>query len=523
MANYRKNIKKEHMDKIFITKSPYLDIYEYQINNEQEVEKIDSLHSNNKTTVVVQGLGFVGSAMVAALSNVLQKGQETLYNVIGVDLANENSYWKIARANEGKSPIISNDINMDKAYQKILHNKNFLATHSEYAYYVADIVVVDIHLDIKKNTLENIYDYSFSYDEYQKSIEVIANNIKEDALVLIETTVPPGTTQKVIYPIFKHAFEKRGLDINKLCLAHSYERVMPGKNYLKSITDYYRVYSGIDKKSKEKARVFLESFINTTEYPLTELHSTTASEMSKVLENSYRAMNIAFIQEWTQYAQKADVDLFEVIDAIKVRHTHNNMMLPGFGVGGYCLTKDSLLADWSYKNLFCGDGHLDMSMRAINTNDLMPKYTFDLLSEEFSSLSGLNIALLGVSYLNDVADTRYSPSALFYEQCLEHNMNVFIHDPIVQYWEEKNIKINQDLISLKDKNIDIVVLTVRHQEYLNLDVKLLLSIFDNVKLVIDGFNILSDSDAKLLSQHGTKVIGVGKGHWKDFYDRDINE
>ena len=135
--------------------------------------------------------------------------------------------------------------------------------------------------------------------------------------------------------------------------------------------------------------------------------------MAKVLENSYRAANIAFIQEWTEYAEKAGVNLYDVINAIRVRSTHQNIMAPGFGVGGYCLTKDSLLADWSLNNLFKGNKHLDMSLNAININDLMPRYTFNLLKKEIKKIKNINLAIFGVSYLNDVVDTRFSPSEFF--------------------------------------------------------------------------------------------------------------
>jgi len=505
------------------SKSPYADIYHYTIDHENEKNKIDKFLSNDRTTVVVQGLGFVGSAMVAALSMARDQKNGLLYNVVGIDLGDEKNYWKIGRVNDGKPPVVSNDKSMDIAYADAKENKNLLATYSEYVYSRADIVVVDIHLDIKKKEIGDAYNYDFTYESYKKAIEAVSTNIQENTLVLIETTVPPGTTEKVIYPILKENFEKKGLDINKVYLAHSYERVMPGSDYLNSIINYYRVFSGINEESKIKAKEFLKSFINTNEFPLSELHSTTASEMSKVLENSYRAMNIAFMQEWTEYAQKAEVDLFEVINAIKVRPTHKNIMLPGFGVGGYCLTKDALLADWSYNNLFDGNEHLEMSLNAININDLMPNYTFGLLQDQFVKLDEMNIAILGISYLNDVADTRYSPSQLFYDKCVENNMNVYLHDPIVEYWEEKDITINKDLSSLLDKNIDIIVLTVRHKEYLELSTDSFLTLFPQVKIIVDAFNIISDEQAKELFSNNIKVIGVGKGHWKQFERGDENE
>jgi UDP-N-acetyl-D-mannosaminuronate dehydrogenase len=198
-------------------------------------------------------------------------------------------------------------------------------------------------------------------------------------------------------------------------------------------------------------------------------------------------------------------------------------MLPGFGVGGYCLTKDSLLADWSLNSLFDGKAHLDMSLNAIKINDLMPKYTLKLLQNEFNDIKNLNIAILGISYLNDVADTRYSPAELFYDECVNQGANIYLHDPIVKYWEEKNMEINQDLLYMKDQKIDIVVLTVRHKEYLELNAYSLINIFFDVKIIIDGFNIVSDSDAKILAEAGIKVIGIGKGHWEKYNKRNINE
>ena len=422
---------------MIVSCSPNMEKYIHQSDEKKERYKINKLINNSRKTVVVQGLGFVGSAMVAALTQAKRKNGNILYNVIGVDLADNKNYWKIAKANEGKPPIISSYKNMKKAFFNEKKNKNFLATFSNFSYSKADIVVIDLHLDIKKKTLGNSYNYNFTYKEYKKSIKLVADNISENTLIIVETTVPPGTTEKIIYPIFKASFKKRGLDIKKLYLANAPERVMPGSNYLNSIMNYHRVFSGINLETKKRVKKFLSSFIDTKKFPLIELHSTTASEMAKVLENSYRASNIAFIQEWTEYAEKANVNLYDIINAIRVRSTHSNIMSPGFGVGGYCLTKDPLLADWSFNNLFEGKRHLDMSLNAININDLMPNYAITLLKKEFKNLKNINLGILGISYLNDVSDTRYSPSEFFFEKCIENKMNVYLHDPIVKYWKEK--------------------------------------------------------------------------------------
>ena len=496
------------------SRSPYNEIFEIIKNDEREKLKIDNFIDVGKKTVVVQGIGFVGSAMIAALSQAKNEKDELLYNVIGIDLADENNFWKIARVNEAKAPVVSSDHLIDEAFKDGVQNGNILATYSDYAFQKADIVVIDINLDIIKNKLGDSYDYEFTYGTYKKAVAIVAKNISADTLVIIESTVPPGTTENVLFPIFKKQLELRNLDINELYLAHSYERVMPGKDYLNSITNYYRVFSGIDRRSAEKAKQFLESFINIKDYPLYELHSTNASEMSKVLENSFRAMNIAFMQEWTEFAEQAGVNLFEVINAIRVRPTHKNIMQPGFGVGGYCLTKDSLLADWAYNNLFGSNVHLDMSLNAIATNDLMPTHTYNLLKTYYDDLTDLKITMLGISYLNDVADTRYTPAELFYNLCQKEGAKIFLHDPLVEYWQEKDKQINNDLNYLKELSHDVAVFTVKHTQYMELSAEEIGLLLPGVKLIIDANNIINDKKAKLLKQKGIDIVGVGKGHWK---------
>ena len=236
--------------------------------------------------------------------------------------------------------------------------------------------------------------------------------------------------------------------------------------------------------------------------------------MAKVLENSYRASNIAFIQEWTEYAEKANVNLYDIINAIRVRSTHSNIMSPGFGVGGYCLTKDPLLADWSFNNLFEGKRHLDMSLSAININDLMPNYAITLLKKEFKNLKNINLGILGISYLNDVSDTRYSPSEFFFDKCIENKMNVYLHDPIVKYWKEKDLTINQNLSFFTNKKIDAVIFTVRHKEYINIDPYKFMKVFPKIKFIIDGFNIVSNKNAKIFKENNIKIKGIGKAYWQ---------
>lgn len=495
-----------------VSTSPFGDKYEFVIDSTHEIQKLDNFVKNGRKNVVIQGIGFVGAAMIAAVSTAKNSNGQPRYNVIGIDLADENNYWKIAKVNAGKPPIVSSDENIEKAYQTAGQQKNIMATYSDYAYQLADIVVIDIHLDITKKELGNTTDYHFTYDIYREAVRKIAQNIKENTLVIVETTVPPGTTEQVIVPLFEKEFKIRNLDAGKVHIVHSYERVMPGQNYYNSIVNFYRVYSAITDEAKSKANDFFESFINTQDYPLHELHSTNASEMSKVLENSYRATNIAFIKEWTEFAHKAKVNLFEVVDAIRVRPTHQNIMLPGFGVGGYCLTKDALLADWAFQNNFGSDVPLNLSLQAISINDLMPGFSVDLLKTKLSNFSGITIALMGISYLNDVADTRNSPSALFYDFCSKEGAKLLLHDPYMKYWPEKQLEIFDAFEKLQ--SAECVVFAVRHKQYLQLDAKAIMSYFPQMKILLDANNIITDETAEELRKNNITMLGVGKGHWQ---------
>ena len=237
--------------------------------------------------------------------------------------------------------------------------------------------------------------------------------------------------------------------------------------------------------------------------------------MAKVLENTFRATNIALIREWSQFAHQAGVNLFQVLDAIRVRPTHKNIMSPGFGVGGYCLTKDSLLADFAHQELFGGEDSLSMSLNAININDMMPLDTVNLVFEGIRRLDlrQPRVALLGVSYLNDVADTRYTPAGLFVEHLRARNLSVDLHDPIVSYWPELDEDVKTDLEASVFSESEIVVVTVRHQEYLALTAEDYLGIFPNLKLLVDANNIVSDAIASSLRERGILISGVGKGHW----------
>jgi UDP-N-acetyl-D-glucosamine dehydrogenase len=462
-----------------------------------------------KKVVVVQGLGFVGSVMGLVVANALTEE----YAVIGIDLPSPSSWWKIQSINEGIFPVVADDPKIGEFYKKSREKQNFYATYDPYAFSKADVVVVDINLDVKKESGENGYleGYDVDLTPFKKAIESIGKNCKPDVLVLVETTVPPGTSGKVVKPLLEECLKKRGLSADELKVGHSYERVMPGPKYVDSIQNFYRVFAGVDEKSAEATEQFLRTVIKTDEYPLTRLGNTHATEMAKVLENSFRAMNIAFIVEWSRFAEEAGVNLYEVVNAIRMRPTHKNIMLPGLGVGGYCLTKDPLLASWARMNLFDSKDNLRQSETGVQINDRMPYYAFNFLQSQYAgSLKGKKVLLLGVSYLNDVGDTRYTPVQRFYEQLEAAGCDITLHDPHVVYWEEKQLQINRDLAVLLEQPYDVVVITTGHRDYRGNEKMINTLLKHPAAFIYDTIGVLTEKEIKDLSaRHTVKVIGRG--------------
>jgi len=473
------------------------------------MKNLDLFIENNrdKKIIAIQGLGFVGSVMSLVCANAVN-GE---YAVIGVELPTEKGLKIIEQLNNGIFPHIAEDPKVDEFFSKTIENKNFIATTEKDAYKFADIIIVDINLDVEKENLQSgeLVNYNIDLSSFKKAISSIGGKCKEDALILIETTVPPGTCIDVVKPIIHKCLNERGLSANKIKIGHSYERVMPGPGYIDSIQNFYRVYSGIDEKSADAVESFLHTIIRTDEYPLTRLGHTNATEMAKVLENSYRAMNIAFMVEWSRFAEEAEVDLYEVVDAIRLRPTHSNLMYPGIGVGGYCLTKDALLASWARQNLIGQNDSLSQSEKAIGINDQMPRYAFEFLQKQYPALSGSKVLLLGVSYRGDVGDTRYSPVENLFNYLSETNASISCHDPYVKYWEEQSLEIEQDLMTHLRSSPEIIIISTGHTVYKNKKTIDALLGLDSA-FIYDTIGLLSaDQIKKLKQKHIIKVLGRG--------------
>ena len=226
--------------------------------------------------------------------------------------------------------------------------------------------------------------------------------------------------------------------------------------------NFFRVYSGINNNGKNATKEFLESIINTKDYELTELETPRASEMGKLLENSYRSMNIAFAIEWSRFAEANSVNLYEVVDAIRKRPTHANLMYPGIGVGGYCLTKDGLIADASFEG-----GDLSMTVNAVRETDRMPIYALNFVINQFPDLNVLktaNCIVAGVAYAPGVGDTRFSPVETFVTQLSQKAKKLYCVDPYVSFWEELDLTVHPNCEHLPMEKITNIFICTKHEE-----------------------------------------------------------
>jgi nucleotide sugar dehydrogenase len=459
-----------------------------------------------KKLVCVQGLGFVGSAMAVACAVAgTRNGNSPIFDVVGLDLPNKMGLERVDKINKGEFPFATNDFNLVEKVKQANFAGNLSATTKHEVLDQADFVVVDVHFDIGDLDGEG----SLNFEPFKNAIKTIGERVRPGCLVLIETTVPPGTCLHVVRPLLSECEVKRGLPVGSIHLAHSYERVMPGTHYLASITDFWRVYSGETEKAGDLCREFLSNVVNVADYPLTRLSNPTASETAKVLENSYRAMNIAFMEEWGIFSENVGVDMFEVLDAIRFRPTHNNIKQPGFGVGGYCLTKDPLFAKLAAKDIFGLPGiNFPLSSKAVTINQNMPLHSLGKVHKALGTLASKRIFLAGISYRQDVADTRYSPSEIFYKEAVAKGAMVICQDPLLTHWEGLEVDVSSEL-SVCPNNIDAVVFAVPHPEYLKFDPQAWLG--EQRPYILDANNCLSKKQRNEFSTLGCVIESVGRG------------
>ena len=516
---------------------------EYKEEYDRIKKLSDEARGQGKEIVVVMGVGFVGAVMAAIVADTVDKldGNPSKF-VIGCQRPSERSYWKIPMLNRGESPVKAEDPNVELLIGRCVKDKRTLvATYNSDVLELADTVVVDVQCDYQKKQLGNMKTGEADMAALEATMRTIGQKIQPHCMVLIETTVAPGTTEFVAWPILKKAFAKRGLKTTPI-LAHSFERVMPGREYVSSIRDFWRVCSGCNSEARARVEKFLHEVLNTKDFPLTVMDRPIESETTKIVENSYRATILAYLHEWSIFAERNGVDLVKVIDAIKMRPTHSNMIFPGPGIGGYCLPKDGGLGYWAYRHILGfedGDDLFKITPTAIDINDTrglhVAQLTRDALRNMARYIAGAEVLICGASYRQDVGDTRYSGSEMVVRKLTELGAEMRVHDPYVEHWYElesqedypspgtswkrffrnqehlNEMKVSQNLEESL-KGVEAVIFAVPHKQYVDLTPDEIVNWVGGPVAIIDAFGMLSDEKIRRYFELGCEVKALGRGH-----------
>jgi len=446
--------------------------------------------------IVIQGLGFVGSVLAVIIASL--KKDNYLYKVTGLEQPTIDGLDKINKMNRGLFPIKSSDPKLEKIFKKAKINKNFICTDQLDCLDTADIVISTINLDIGGD----VNNPTIDLDPLKKNFDIISKKIKPNCLIVVETTVPPGTCSEILMPIIKKNFKLRKISSN-VNFVHSFERVMPGKNYINSITNFWRVFSASNNNAEKKFKDLYTKIVNVKRFPLMKLESFTESETTKILENTYRAVNIAFMHEWMRFCYNSKLNINEILKCIRVRPTHSNILSPGLGVGGYCLTKDPLFAVYSSQKIFKHkNNNFDFSRKAILINRSMPKFSLELVKKHLKNLKNKKITLFGATYKEDVDDTRFSPSEIVAKELIKRKVKLFVVDPLLKKWNElPKLKI---LKKIDINKMDMLIFAVRHSVFNKIN-------FRNIKsniIIIDANNCLTNNQIEILKNKNIKFFSI---------------
>ena len=444
--------------------------------------------------IVIQGLGYVGLAMLTFCAGAKKKNKY-LFNVVGVEKNSSKGSKIVEIINSNQTPLIVDDKKFLSFYKSLVKDNRIKVSLDSNEYASADIVFVcsncDFNFSKRKVELKN----------YLNNISQISKKIKNNCTLIIQSTLPPGTTEKVLKPLIEKNLKKRG--IKNFFLCHSFERITPGKDYFSSMKNIHRIIGGINKKSTDITKKTFKDIFNLKFNKIIEFSNPSESETCKIIENSYRATNIAFIEEWRKFCSKNNLNLEKILSTIRQRKTHNNIMRSGIGVGGYCLTKDPLFASASTKQVLGYNFNFPLSNMSVKVNQRMTSDVMSEVEKKFQKkIFKKKVLLIGVSYKEDTNDSRFSPAEKVYDFFKKRNCNISFYDPIVRYWEYiKDHSINKKEV----KNFDVYVYLVKHQSFKKFNI-----IYKKKSLILDLNHVLDNKKkSKIEKNKNLKSYFIG--------------
>ena len=417
-----------------------------------------------KAKVGIVGLGYVGLPLAVEICS-------SGYNVLGFDPNKE----KIKAINEGRSYIV--DV-PSKNIKNCRKKKKLSATSSFNRLNEMDVICICVPTPLSINKEP---DLSF----IEKTAEIIKKNLKKGQLIVLESTTFPGTTREVLLP----AIQDKDLTVGKdYFLAFSPERVDPGnKKY--QIKNTPKVVGGITKICGKAAALFYGNIVDKAVL----VSSAEAAEMTKLLENIFRCVNIALVNEIMLLCDRMEIDVWEVIEAASTKPFGFMPFYPGPGLGGHCIPIDPFYLSWRAREF---DFRTEFIELAGKTNESIPYYVvtriFRALNGVRKSVKGSKILILGAAYKKDVGDTRESPALKVIEILLKEGASISIFDPYVRQITVEGRKIVSPKILTKEsirKNDCVIILT----DHSGVDYDLVVK---EAKIVIDTRNVLKKFKSK---------------------------
>ena len=417
--------------------------------------------SKFKYNLAVIGLGYVGLPLAIEAANNKLK-------VAGYDI-NESVV-----DNLNKSTSHVEDIT-DKVLQDAL-SKDFLITTDSSVLGESEFIVISVPTPLT--------DYQPDLSYVEAATKSISENLTKGQIIILESTTYPGTTLEIVKPILeKNSNLEAGEDF---LLGYSPERIDPG-NKEWTFKNTPKIVSGINEKSLKKISEFYNSIIDE----VVEVSGTREAEMVKLIENTYRQVNIAMVNELAILSNMLDIDIWEVVDAAKTKPFGFQSFRPGPGVGGHCIPIDPKYLSFKTRQIGQPVRFVELAQEI---NNSMPNYVISRISELMNKkeilLKNSKILLLGVAYKKDIGDTRESPAIDIIESLLEKSVEVSFYDPYVDELivNKKSILKEQDIENAS--NYDMVIIHTPHTSFSNID-------FENIKsLIFDTTGSFTISNAE---------------------------
>ena len=404
--------------------------------------------SNFKFNVAVIGLGYVGLPLAIEAANNKLK-------VAGYDI-NESLVGNLNKSLSHVEDISDKDLEDAFSNQLLITSDPEILGDSEY-------IVISVPTPLT--------DYQPDLSYVEAATKSIAENLKKDQIIILESTTYPGTTLEIVKPILeKNTSLVAGEDF---LLGYSPERIDPG-NKEWTFKNTPKIVSGINKKSLKKISEFYNSIIDE----VVEVSGTREAEMVKLIENTYRQVNIAMVNELAILSNMLDIDIWEVVDAAKTKPFGFQSFRPGPGVGGHCIPIDPKYLSFKTRQIGQPVRFVELAQEI---NNSMPNYVISRISELMNKkeilLKNSKILILGVAYKKDIGDTRESPAIDIIESLLNKSVEVSFYDPFVDELivNEESILKEENLENLS--NFDLVIIHTPHTSFNKID-------FENIKSLI---------------------------------------